>query len=639
MSSAKPLTPRDPNGPLRVLVIGRVSTPHQDVNNIEAGYEYAERYLKTIYDGPTHIKHLGEQGSGMIVDRKTILEAIDEIATKTWDAVLMEDTSKCFRNPRWQYAFVQDTVDAGTRVLAPGDVLDTTDDNWEVTMGTAALRHGLHIPDTRRRVRRTAHAAFHRGGMVLRYRYGYRRLTKEEAAAGQFGPKGLRIVRIDACTPWIREMMERFLRGEKVTSIVQWLTDEDVPPNKYVKSGKWSTTVVKDLLKDRILCGTRKFRDRIYEPVFRTGKHRRTKNPTPELEHYPELVHITVEEHEAILREFERRARAPRAAEQGPPVRLNISRSRTIWPGQSLNCAVCGKRMYYAGEQLLKCANTLHGANDCWNHVQVPARLMRQRVMAWLVDRMQSDHQLREVFVEAAWQELERRRGRRRRAQNSSDDKIDALQKQAANIAKAIALGGDLPALVEQSKAIDAELKAEQRRRAKAQTPDQACAAVLTRDDVAGQIEQVLQHLVASSYEFADLLRRAFPEIRIYPVQALDTPQVRPRAKLVFRPSAFLAAAERGAPAPSPDQDVQLLIDLFEPPVHIKYLPKCLAAKQANPKLSLRKMAAQLGANYMTIKRALAYARLMEKAGVTDPYRELEAEPTEASRWKPRAAS
>ncbi len=49
------------------------------------------------------------------------------------------------------------------------------------------------IPDTRRRVRRTADFAFRQGGMVQKHRLGYRKLTKEQAASGAFGPIGLRI--------------------------------------------------------------------------------------------------------------------------------------------------------------------------------------------------------------------------------------------------------------------------------------------------------------------------------------------------------------------------------------------------------------------------------------------------------------
>jgi DNA invertase Pin-like site-specific DNA recombinase len=172
--------------------MGRISTIHQDLENIAASYRYVEESLKQIYRGPIEFKHLGEQASGMRTDRRTVQEAEQEIESGTWDLVMSEDLSRIYRNPRYQYAFVQNAVDCGTRVICLGDNLDTADENWEINMGAATLRHGLFIPDTRRRVRRTATHAFHRGGMVLRCRYGYRKLSKEEAASGRFGPTGLR---------------------------------------------------------------------------------------------------------------------------------------------------------------------------------------------------------------------------------------------------------------------------------------------------------------------------------------------------------------------------------------------------------------------------------------------------------------
>ena len=75
------------------------------------------------------------------------------------------------------------------RVISIGDNLDTAEENWEVNLGTAALRHGLYIPDTRRRVRRSAQHSFHLGRMVQKIRFGYRKLSPEQAESGEFGRK------------------------------------------------------------------------------------------------------------------------------------------------------------------------------------------------------------------------------------------------------------------------------------------------------------------------------------------------------------------------------------------------------------------------------------------------------------------
>src|SRR5438309_10177638 len=110
-----PLIPKNPQGPLRVLILGRISTIHQNLDNIEASYRYVKDYLNQIYHGPLHFKQLGERGSGLRTDRPTIIEAEDDIESGTWDLAIMEELSRAHRNPRHQYIFVQNAVDAGTR--------------------------------------------------------------------------------------------------------------------------------------------------------------------------------------------------------------------------------------------------------------------------------------------------------------------------------------------------------------------------------------------------------------------------------------------------------------------------------------------------------------------------------------------
>jgi len=196
-----PLVPKDPSGPLKVLVIGRISTPYQNIENLAASRRYVEDYLGRIYQGLPEITFLGEQASGLDADRDTIRKAEDLIASGQVDLVIAEDLARIHRNPRHLYCFIQDCEDAGVRVICPGDNFDSGDiENRDITLGAAALRHGLFIPDTRRRVRRTATHAFHGGGMVLKIRFGYRRLSKEEAAIARIGPTTLRIATRTECT-------------------------------------------------------------------------------------------------------------------------------------------------------------------------------------------------------------------------------------------------------------------------------------------------------------------------------------------------------------------------------------------------------------------------------------------------------
>jgi len=616
--------------------MGRVSTVHQDVQNINASYRYAEGFLGKEYQGPVQVKHLGEQASGMRTDRATIIEAEEEIATGTWDLVLTEDLARIYRNPRYQYAFVQNAVDMGTRVISIGDNLDTADENWEVTMGAATLRHGLHIPDTRRRVRRTATHAFHKGGMVQRIRYGYRRLTREEAASGDHGPKGLRIAKDPNTTAILREMKDRVLRGVSYVEVGDWLNDSDVSPGPYVASGLWTGRLVQDTLRCPLLSGVRTFRAVRYDPIFLTGKHRRSKNSDPEREFYPELAHFTEEEHRALLQAMDARsAKHLRRSGRHHPL-FNRARSRAIWPAQHARCAICDGLMYRSDRGSLKCQNAFkRGSAGCWNHVQTPCAPLQEKVLAWLCAYCDKVPGFRATMVDTAWAELQAQRNRHGRSEAVLEKEIAELEKQSANLAQAIAVGGELEALTHRLREVERQLHNARQKKEQGDTTQLSSTGYASREEVDAALDRALLEVMRTSFDFADLMRAIFPVFRVLPVQALDSGAVRPRAFLTFRPSAFLDHENKS----DSNDDVHLEFDLFEPPLHIANVQRCLDARSENPKATLRELAGLLGINYMTVKRSLSYARLMQEAGTSEPYQLLRERPSNASRWKPRRSS
>lgn len=633
---AIPLVPKDPSGPLTVVAMGRISTVHQDIENIEASHRYIQDYLGHVYQGLMQVTLLGEQASGMLTDRATIREAEELVASGKVDLIIAEDLARIYRNPRHQYRFVQDCVDQGTRVICVGDNLDTADENWEITMGAAALRHGLHIPDTRRRVRRTATHSFHKGGMVQKIRYGYRRLSPQEAASAQFGPKDLRIARRPECTPIIREMMDRVMRCDPYAAVADWLQAEGVEPGPYVEGGRWTARLVMELLDDPILSGTRTFRDTICRPIFSTGKHKPVRNAEPETEQCPELAHLSVEEHGALRQEIARRRALRIADTPGPPKRRGIPRSRTFWPGQAAVCGACGGPMYYSGRHL-RCRNSLprHGGS-CWNHVQVPVELARNRVCCWLVGFLSDKPDLRQVMVDIVWEELDRPRRRAIRNRPDLGREIATLERQAANLAAAIAEGGQLTVLLEKLRAVESALeKARAARTAERKDAGDAAPSTSKRQ-IEQSLAQTLARLAGSSFEFAGVLRRIFPHFVVQPVQALDSGQIRPRARLTFRPAAMLETAGNGGKEQLACEEHCVTLDLFDPPVHIAYLQRCLTAKDAHPEMSLKRIASFLGINHMTVKRAIDYARLMQRTDASEPYCEVHEAPSDAPRWRRR---
>ncbi len=200
---------------------------------------------------------------------------------------------------------------------------------------------------------------------------------------------------------------------------------------------------------------------------------------------------------------------------------------------------------------------------------------------------------------------------------------------QQSNLVKAIAIGGDLEVLVKELTTTQKALAEAKQAKQALENPRGIKGKFVSQAAVAEHLDEALKKLSLTSLDFADWLRRLIPKFVICPVHAQDSPLIRPRAKLTL----CMDAWGDGGDAPPP---VSVTLDLFEPPVHIRYLDACLALRQAEPKISLKKIAVRLQINYMTVKRSFDFARKMENAGATDPYQEVLERPLHASRWKKR---
>lgn len=631
MNLAVPLVPKHPQVGLRVILPARISTPGQDPESMVANQEDAEKWLKGVYGGSVVLHRLGEQASGMLADRATMIEMEQLIKSGQCDLVLATELRAISRNPRFQWAVPQYCLDNDTRFILIGDQVDTAEDTWEVRMHVAALRHGMTIPEVRSRVRRKATHSFAQGGMVLKVKFGYRKLTKEEAATGEWGRKGVRIAKLPECTSTIRAMCERVLRGETCTQIADWLDFEGISPGPYATSGKWTRRLVSGLLRDPILSGKRRFRVVVTQTIFETGKGRRRRNKSaPEMQEVPELAHITPEEQEAVFAALN--ARGPDVG-KGPPsgkesVLWNKARADSLWPGQHARCGACKTGLMYRAGEHLRCENTTWaGTRQCWNHVQVKYHHVFEKVLPWVLKVLDPYPRFRDTMASVAWEEFQASRRRRINSTGQIDRTIKQFEAEAKQLAKAIKKGGPLKTLVEELAAVEEGLAKARAEKAEREQAEEGGCVFTSREDVAAHLDEALDCMARTSPGFAHVLRRLMPEFVIQPVQALDCPQVRPRAKVTLRLDSWTVPGEE------PPPPVSEVFDLFTPPVHIANLHACLAAKRENPKASLAQIGDKLSINRMTVRRALAYARLMEAARTTDPYRELHEAPATASRW------
>jgi len=135
-----PLSTRSPAGALRVVLLGRVASPERASDAIEAQFRRIEMLVRANWSGPIQITKLGEQASGMSVDRPTIKRAQEMIAAGEVDVILSEDLARISRNARHLWDFLQDADDAGVRVICPADAFDTAAAAWGTPTHLAPIR-------------------------------------------------------------------------------------------------------------------------------------------------------------------------------------------------------------------------------------------------------------------------------------------------------------------------------------------------------------------------------------------------------------------------------------------------------------------------------------------------------------------
>lgn len=438
--------------------------------------------------------------------------------------------------------------------------------------------------------------------VVTKVKYGYLKLTDEEAASGQFGPVGLKIAKDSNCTAILHGVRQQLLQKHSLNEAAASLNERNVPVDPYATNKFWTGPLLEGLMRSPLLQG-----------LLETGTKR---------SYHPELAHFTQAEQGELWRELDSRNRR-RPAEQ-PHRRLGVSRSDTLWPGRGILCSICDEPLWWVSATQLKCRNTRPGSRcSCWNQVLVSAPLLRQNLFPQLVALLGHHPQILSDLVDAAWTEYPGTSHQAHRQLQIVEEQIADLKQQESRLVEAIAKMPDSAALLEQLGRTESELRRLNELRSTAQLK-LAEPVGISREDIAASLVDVLTELSTTSYVFGDLLRAMFPDLVVYPVQALDSPQVRPR--VIFRiPTTATTSATPG----------DLVINAFEPPDYIKHATACARFQAENPYLgTCHVIGEHLGLHKLTVSRALRYAEVMRQHQTNDPYVVLTQPPAKASRWR-----
>jgi DNA invertase Pin-like site-specific DNA recombinase len=628
MASSRPLDPpltSRQGVTLRVLIICRISTEHQDPRSLADQEALLRRHVADCYDGPADVHVIASRGSGERLDRAELLAAEDRIERGEFDLVLAEDLGRvCRRNHAVGFCELCEDVD--TRFIALNDQLDTGRPDWRMNALFAAFRHESANKDTALRIRRSLRHRFEKGGVVQTTIYGYVKppgaksdaeLSKDPAAEAVY----------DA-------MFRRLEDGATFAEVADWLNAGGVSPGPYCRSGRWDVAMVARVVRNPILKGVRVRNKKMSRRVNKTGQHRSVAAPPEErLERVcPHLAFIDPERFDRVNALLVRRNAKYRRGKDGVDPRQGVAKKRTRWPGQHLHCGVCGRLYRYGGHgqtDHLMCAGAYEYA--CWNGATADGPLAARTLSGAVLDAIRALPDSDATFQAMVAAEVERLRA----AQGGRLDELDArlakLDRQLANVRSALREAGPSKALIDDLKQLEAGREQLLGERAELERVPRRVIAIPPPGELKRLALEALAGLAADAPEFGRLMKRLIPRIEVFPFRLCDGGRVVLRARFALD----LVALVPDARALAGLADVlrrELVVDLFDPPQRVAYRERVLALKADG--LTERQIATRLGITQPAVQRAAALNREMERRGLADPYVRLIEPPDDDGRLR-----
>jgi hypothetical protein len=114
--------------------------------------DHAKQEVTGLYQGPVEYRVIATKGKGERLDRPELTEVETLLRTRCLDLLVVEDIGRLVRGAE-AVRLCGIAVDHGTRVLAPNDCIDTSEETWEEDVISACRDHVGHNAHTSKRLK------------------------------------------------------------------------------------------------------------------------------------------------------------------------------------------------------------------------------------------------------------------------------------------------------------------------------------------------------------------------------------------------------------------------------------------------------------------------------------------------------
>jgi hypothetical protein len=483
------------------------------------------RWTADRYDGEVEWTRNTGQGSGECIDRQQVRDAEDLVASGRFDLVLMEDLGRHLRRSQ-AIGFCELCEDHDTRLIAINDGIDSAVP-WRLHAFFAAVKHEQSNKDTSERIKRTLRNRFVNGGVFQIPIFGYVKPPHAKSEAD---------VSRDPSAESIYQ--EWFFRLEKDTSyaeVADWLNETGVPVGSGCRSNRWTGPMVRRITFNPILKGVRVRNRKMSKRINATGNPKSVNAPPADLleRHCPHLAFIEPGRYDRLISKLtQTNAKYTVGRLTGIDPRKNVRKKRTRFPGQAINCGICGRQFVFGGHgqtNHLMCT----GAREhvCWNGITVDGPLATEKISAAVFAEIEALQSFDAAFLSRLDEETEKSDSARADFLSELDAKLAKTEREIANLLGFIR-DGDVSRSVRDNllrlERLAAQLRHE---RSEAEATPSTTLVIPSIEEIKRLARESFEGLAADSFEFANAMRTLISRITIFPYRLCDGAPIVLRAK------------------------------------------------------------------------------------------------------------
>lgn len=199
--------------------------------------------------------------SGYTMNRPEFNQLKKDLNDGKVNLIIVKDLSRIGRHSAKVQLFLENILEAGKRVVAPGDNYDTADETTHDMVGIRIWMNERYVVETSKKIRKSLSSAQKDGSCVISVPYGY---VKDHYDKSKYYVDPM-------VAPYVKQIFDMYISGMGIKLIARELTERNIPTPSMIKkqyteargevskrraTTKWDIKAIQQMLNNDFYIGT-----------------------------------------------------------------------------------------------------------------------------------------------------------------------------------------------------------------------------------------------------------------------------------------------------------------------------------------------------------------------------------------------